>query len=280
MRSLVLFFCLILLPLFADPKDPYQLAVTDGEPSALVAGCVNAITGDLYLDEEDVLVQGYIPLRLPRHYISGDGVGTMASWSFLDHLEAKYKGGEAEHQIKIWDPNGSSYTFRCSADEVQRHLKKKSHTPKFRPPPPQETPGMTNTAHGEISAHHNLKNACVRLEGEGKYFTVYCPDQTTRRYKIHHAHKHFKDVFKKEEEKKLVYLLESETLPSGHRVFYSYDQEDRLTSIRTTNPGGNKTYAAATFRYLHRHKRNGPDVDIELSDGRTLRYRFEPKDHS
>ncbi|MGE0669383.1 MAG: RHS repeat-associated core domain-containing protein [Parachlamydiales bacterium] len=280
MRFLLLFFSLIILPLFADPKDPYQLAVTEGEPSALVAGCVNAITGDLYFNEEDVIVQGYIPLRLPRHYISGDGMGKMASWSFLDHLEAKYKASESEHEIKIWDPNGSSFTFRCSADEVQRHLKKKSHTPKFRPPSSQETPGLTNTASGEISAKHNLKNACVRLEGEGKYFTVYCSDQTTRRYKIHRAHKHFKDVFKKEEEKKLIYLLESETLPSGHKVIYQYDQEDRLTSIRTTNPSGNKTYASAAFRYLHRHQRNGPDVDIELSDGRTLRYRFEVKDHS
>ncbi len=280
MRLLVLLFCIILLPLCADPKDPYQLAVTEGEPSALVAGCVNAITGDLYLDEEDVLVQGYIPLRLPRHYISGDGMGKMASWSFLDHLEAKYKSGETEHQIKIWDPNGSCYTFRCSADTVQRHLKKKSHVPKFRPPAPQETPGLTNTAHAEISAHHNLKNASVRLEEKGKYFTVYCPDQTTRRYKIHHAHKHFKDVFKREEEKKLIYLLESETLPSGHQVFYHYDRKDRLKSIRTTNPSGTKTYASATFRYLHKHEHNGPDVDIELSDGRTFRYRFEPKDNS
>ncbi|MBS0651809.1 MAG: hypothetical protein JSR93_11675, partial [Verrucomicrobia bacterium] len=64
MRFLLIFFSLIILPLFADPKDPYQLAVTEGEPSALVAGCVNAITGDLYFNEEDVIVQGYIPLRL------------------------------------------------------------------------------------------------------------------------------------------------------------------------------------------------------------------------
>lgn len=279
MRYFFLLLSVIFLPLFSDPKDPYQLAVTEGDPSTLVAGCVNAITGDLYLDEEDAIVQGYIPLRLPRHYISGDGMGELAGWSFFEHLEAKYKGGESEHQIKIRDLNGSSYTFRCPAGDVHRHLHKKSHPPKFRPPPPEETPGMTNTAQGEISGRHNLKNAYIRLEEEGKSFTVYCSDQTTKRYKIHHAHKHFKNVFKKEAEQKLIYLLQSETLPSGHQVIYHYDHEDRLDSIRTINPNGSKTYASATFRYLHKHKRNGPDVDIELSDGRTLRYRFEEKDH-
>ena len=277
MRALLFLFSIFLIPLFADPKDPYLLAVTEGEPSALVAGCVNAITGDLYLAEEDVLVQGYVPLRLPRHYISGDGMGTLVGWSFLDHLEAKYKGGETEHQIKIQDPNGSTYTFRCPAEDVLGHFEKKKHPPKFRPPPPEETLGLTNAAQGEISGRNNLKNASIRLEEKGKYFTVYCPDQTTRRYKIHGAKKNFKAVFKGEVERKIKYLLESETLSSGHKVVYHYDDEDRVDHIRTTNPSGTKNYAFASFHYLHRHRHNGPDVDITLSDGRTLRYRFESK---
>ncbi len=63
MRALLLFFLLAAFSLFADPKDPYSLAVTEGEPAALVEGCVNVITGDLYVVAEDVLVQGYVPLR-------------------------------------------------------------------------------------------------------------------------------------------------------------------------------------------------------------------------
>jgi YD repeat-containing protein len=279
MRTLFFFLLLAVCPLFADPKDPYSLAVTEGEPATLVEGCVSAITGDLYLTEEDALIQGYVPLRLPRQYLSGDGKGTLASWSFTNHLKATYKGGETEHKITVQEPNGSTFIFKCPAEEVYNHFQKKKHPPKFRPPSAHETPGLTNTAQGEISGHSNLKNACVRLEDKGKYLTVHCSDQTTRRYKVHHSRKHFKDVFKRDESKKKIkYLLESETLPSGHKVIYNYDKQDRLDNIRTTNPSTNHTYASATFHYQHTHADKIPNVDISLSDGRTLRYRYEEKE--
>src|SRR4030095_11260778 len=98
-----------------------------------------------------------------------------------------------------------------------------------------------------------------------------------RRYKVHHKQKHFKDVFKGEESKKIQYLLESETLSTGHQILYSYDREDRLQNIRTTNPSKTKTYASATFCYHHKHADRIPNVDIHLSDGRTLGYRYEEK---
>ena len=277
MRNILFFFFLAVLPLFADPKDPYSLAVTEGEPSSLAEGCVSVITGDLYLNEVDAMVQAYVPLRLPRQYLSGDGKGTLANWSFINHLSAIYKGKEKEHKITLQEPNGSTFVFKCPEDEVYDHFRKKKHPPKFRPPSAGETPGLTNTSQGDIGGHSNLQNACVRLEEKGKYFTVYCPDQTKRRYKVHHRHKHFKDVFKGEESKKIKYLLESETFPIGHKVIYDYDSEDRLKSIRTANPANNKTYASATFNYHHKHADKIPNVDISLSDGRTLRYQYEQK---
>lgn len=274
----VLFFLFALLQLWADPKDPYSLAVREGEPATLVEGCVSAITGDLYLAETDAVVQGYIPLRLPRQYLSGDGKGPLVNWSFINHLEAIYRGGETEHKVTIQEPNGATFAFKCGAEEVYDHFYRKKHTPRFKPPSAQETPGLTNTSQGTISGHSNLKNAYLRLEDEGKYITAYCSDQTTRRYKVHHERKHFKDVFKSEESRKIKYLLESETLPSGHKVLYKYDDGDRLISLRTTSPDTHTTYASATFRYHHKHADKIPHVDIELSDGRKLSYRYEEKD--
>ncbi len=273
MHILLFLFLLVVFPLNADPKDPYSLAVTEGEPAALVGGCVSAITGDLYLEETDVLVQGYVPLRLPRQYLSGDGRGTLAGWSFINHLEITYKGGEHDHKVTIQEPNGSTFIFKCPADEVHGHFRKKKHPPKFRPPAEGETPGLTSQG-----GKSNLKNASIRLEEHGKYLTVYCADQTARRYKVHHKAKHFKDVFKGEESKKIKYLLESETLHSGHKVIYKYDHEDRLEKIRTTNPSESKTYASAEFHYHHKHKEKIPNVDITLSDGRVLSYRYEEKE--
>lgn len=276
MRFLLFFLCLT-ASLFAEPKDPYSLAVTEGEPAALVEGCVSAITGDFYLNEVDALIQGYIPLRLPRQHLSGDGKGRLAGWSFIDHLHAVYKGGDQEHKITIQEPNGSTFVFKCPAEDVYNHFRKKKHPPKFRPPAGSETLGLTNTSQGEISGRNNLKNAYVRLENEGTYLVVYCSDQTVRRYKVHHEKKHFKDVFTREESSKIKYLLESETLPSGHQVIYNCDKEDRLVSIRTTSPSRNKTYAQASFNYRHKRAEKTPTVDISLSDGRVLSYRYEEK---
>ncbi len=83
MRNLFFFSLLSITSLFASPKDPYSLAVTEGEPATFIEGRVSAITGDLYLQETDAVVQGYVPLRLPRQYLSGDGEGRLAGWSLL-----------------------------------------------------------------------------------------------------------------------------------------------------------------------------------------------------
>ena len=43
-------------------------AVTEGVSAAIVAGAVNAITGDHYVAEADYQIQGAVPLTLPRVY--------------------------------------------------------------------------------------------------------------------------------------------------------------------------------------------------------------------
>ncbi|MBS0620996.1 MAG: RHS repeat protein [Verrucomicrobia bacterium] len=276
MRLLALCF-LSAFSLFADPK----LAVTEGDPASLIEGCVSAITGDLYFAQDDVVVEGYVPLRLPRYYVSGDG--KEEGWSFFNHLEATYRGGDVQHSITIYDTNGSSFIFDTPAEEVfskyrKQHKKRKpsKHQIKFRPQAGQLL-GVTNTSHRSIGGHTNLKNARLYLEVNAETLVFQCCDQTIRSYKVHHKKKHFKDIFKDEECKRLKFLLESELLPTGNKVVYNYDHEDRLTSIRTTSPNGAKTYASATFHYHHKHKDSSPDVDIHTSDGRVLRYRYENK---
>ena len=280
-------FSLVWCSLCADPQ---SLAVTEGEPSALIEGCVSAITGDLYLSTEDVVVQGYIPLRLPRYYLSGDA--KEKTWFFFNHLRAVYKVEKPHHTITVSEMTGSTFTFQADSERVvkehhkydskkrKKKKKKKDGTPKhsvkFRPLT-GEMIGATNTSQAEMGGHTNLKNALVYLEADGTHLTFHCPDGTVRSYKIHHQKRHFKTVFKKNEEGKLRFLLESETLPTGHQVMYTYDHEDRVSLIRTTSPGGGKTYASARFHYHHQHREKSPDVDIELSDGRMLQYRYTDK---
>src|SRR5580693_1473506 len=104
-----LFFLLLSINLIADPKDAYTLAVTEGEPSSLVEGVVSAITGDLYLSQHDAVVQGRVPLPLPRNYLSGNGLGKRHGWFFSEHLQAKFVTEDShDHYITIRDPNGTT----------------------------------------------------------------------------------------------------------------------------------------------------------------------------
>lgn len=275
---------LLSLNLYADPKDPYALAVTEGEPASLIEGMVSAITGDLYFAEQDVLVQGYVPLHLPRYYVSGDGEGKFAGWSFLTHLKATFKALNAtEHTIIVKDPNGAIFTFQGSGEEVKARYddkvygkQKHVHSTKFYPPNASAALGVTNTSQGEISGRTNLKNGFIKLDADGRHFTLYCPDGTMRYYKAHHKQKNFDDVFVGETFKHLDYLLQWEQFPAGHKIFYKYDSEDRVYDIRTTNPDGNKTYASATVHHLHKDPSKDAGSDIQTSDGQTLSYRFEP----
>ena len=77
MRILFILFIFFLKSLLqAD-----TIAVTENDPSTLVEG-VSVITGDFYIQDEDIVIQGTQPIRLSRSYISQKGEGY---WSFLSY---------------------------------------------------------------------------------------------------------------------------------------------------------------------------------------------------
>jgi len=284
----ILLFVLCTLKLLSNPKDAYSMAVTEGEPSSLVEGMVSAITGDLYIEQSDVVIQGYVPLILPRFYLSGDGKGNRAGWSFFEHLVAEYRSSQNEHLITVQDAHQTAVVFYAPASEIvdkyEKRVKRKKHhvsTIKFHPPALSTLPGVTNTAQGEIGARTNLKNASIKMEPDGSYFSLYCPDGTVRCYRAVHHQKHFDDIFLGHAYKTLEYLLQWEKLPTGSMIFYGYDSCNRVNVIRTANLNNTKTYAQATFHYHHENGDKNANFDITTSDGRTLNYRYEKlhKDH-
>lgn len=280
-----LFLLVLSINLIADPKDAYTLAVTEGEPSSLVEGTVSAITGDLYISEADAIIQGCVPVQMPRHYISGDGKGKRAGWIFVDHLFAEFRSDyAANHYITIKDLNGTSFTYQGSAQEVKEQYEKKkyekkkhTHTSKFFPPDTSKMPGLTNTAQGHISALTNLKNAYIKLEPDAEYFHLLCPDGSERCYRNVHDQRNFEKVILGEKHTTLKYILQWEKLTTGTMVLYGYDKYDNIDTIRTApsnNP--NKTYACASFKYHDpKHIDENPSVDIHTSDGRKIQYRFD-----
>jgi len=64
MKKMIIFISFIFsISIFAnEDHNPYLLAITTGEPSALIDSCVNAITGDYVISKNDIIVQGVEPI--------------------------------------------------------------------------------------------------------------------------------------------------------------------------------------------------------------------------
>ena len=70
---------------------PYDQIVFGSEPSAIIDGCVHAITGDYFIDEDDWVVNGHEPIHIRRRYLSSEArTEKFGGWEFFfHHLIAK-----------------------------------------------------------------------------------------------------------------------------------------------------------------------------------------------
>jgi RHS repeat-associated protein len=285
----------LFLIFFCNSLYAHYSAITEGEPSSLIEGIASVITGDLYLSEEDILIEGAEPLRLKRNY-----VGTGKSHSIFPHMFAEFfvPGG----MITVTEPNGTALTYfhRPILEEMEHHHHKKKHKEHHRKKKRKEHknhskhdkqpyifdpidfsrfPGISNTARGALSARNNIKNIHLDLDKDNEHLTVYCSDGTKRRYRALQHQKRStirSGPYKQKVQLQYFYFLESEELGSGNKIVYDWNEENALLSVRTTNPSGTKTYARASFEYFRKKDSSPPDFNVWTSDGRRLEYRYQP----
>ncbi len=245
------------------------LTTTENVPDSIVEGVVSAVSGDIYLSEEDLVIQGVEPVRIRKSYISQKGSGT---WSTAQHLIAQRRLAFA----MVPETNGTMIGYRYERDKKDHKM---LH---FKPLDlGQDGKGLTNTARGFLSAQTNLKNQTLTLEDskEGEILKVHCPDGSCRSYREMHGvppTKIGKDASIKIQH---YYMLMSEQLPNGNFIFYGWDKDNRLNVIRTTDPTKTINYAQASINYHghisekggHKYIKNA-SFDIKTSDQRALQY--------
>src|SRR3990167_8613170 len=242
------------------------LAVTENDPITLIEG-VSVITGDLYLRETDVVVQGVQPIRIGRNYVSQKGRGYFELFSY--HL-ARYSWDAKIRALEITEPSGAVllYQGKRGGSFSIKDL---------------NTKGMTNTARGSVSGKYNLKNQRAEIFSTKKEHTslvVSCADGTKRLYK--NAHDDYDlfllgELFDKKAKllshTKERFLLVEEDLPNGNKILYEWPKNSSDPwMIRSCNLGKNITYAWAKFYSNRKGGRSKGDYGIETSDGRHLEY--------
>jgi len=248
------------------------VATTENDPNAFVSH-VNVITGDLYLKEQDVAVQGLEPIVLTRTYISQKGKG---AWSLFSPLIA-YADTKAKI-LEIPEASGTKLFYRWETPS-----KKSGRL--FSPfNLQQDGKGLSNTSKGKLSGKTNLKNQKIQASSDLSSFFVIAPDGAKRHYR---SKDRFEiDALIEQNPSDLIsfdecYLLVKEELPNGHHIHYDWPESKRAPwRIKSCSGDHAHTFAWVQFSPPEERKgRHSADCSVQTSDGRSLEYFFFPHEN-
>ena len=237
-RMKLLFFPLFcIFPLFAH---------FEHDPAVFIEDRVNALTGEYVSRTCDLVIDAIQPIHLIRTYESSEGIWRICPQKELIVHGEKSGSGKIHYPLlELYEPNGSRLFF----DEVDGEFRL------------QFPKGFANTARGSIGGRTHLGNQRVDLV-DCNTIHVRTPEKTVRVYKKTYNWG-----------RNLVFLLESEELPNGNFIVYTYDTYNRLSTIQSASPSM-EPYAECSFEY-HSTPKLGSDFTVTTSDGQSKTYNFK-----
>ena len=289
MPRILLLFIFSISFLFADDFDAIYQATVASDPSALIEGCVNAITGGVNLNATDIVVNGKEPLSFERAYVNvihhpyamalstnsnEDLQFKKAGWSHLQHIKACFVDSKPT-RLDIYDPNGGFLRFKYKKFEREKKEKERDFQQRKRtavielPILEGYHAGYVNTSRQIINARSNIKNTRAIMHGD-KDILVIRPDGT-------------KSYYHRNKGGKTSYYLTHDDLLNGNKIHYYYDKFQNVIEIKTTNPSGAKEYSKINFSYNHPNEecssrcekdhKNRYDFELQTKDNRKFTYK-------
>ena len=200
-----------------DKQKAPSIQVLEAIPSAVVAGCVNALTGDYFESRQDLSTPGPVPLFVQRSWSSAD-----KKWHF-SHMP----------KLRVGSSKGGSRVIAGYEGDLGSGMKFRKHKGRypFRASDSMFRKGLVNCALGEISGQTNWKNArifSVRKEGKKQLFLLH----GSRSSRV------FGNIKKKGKLHGIKlgkYKLLEEHHPNGNSIAYSYTQDHRLKELAAKN---------------------------------------------
>lgn len=248
---------LLLLLLSTLSAAPFEWISPESDPDAFVQNRVNLIDGDYSPAVSDLTIAGPDALVLHRFYSSKIGGWRIFPERFL------VLGKSSEKGVMGWCGERSGAILPYLARSFEEPLKVDLSS----------AVGVVNTYAGEISGQTNPYNNQIKWKECECDLTL--GDGTHRIYKKVEG---LPSLLLGEELTPLMvaqvidpsyFLLIEEQLPSGNRLFFSYDKEGHLISVEMKNRSLEKSLSWIHFDYEPNR------VAITTSDHRTLHYLFE-----
>lgn len=254
-----------------------QLVSTESDPDAFVQNCVNVINGDYCESAADLVITGPDALILQRFYSTRDSVtGThLGSWRMLPERFLVVGKDPSANSSKVLaftgDRSGGIFPYsgiRNSTGNIQDPLKVDIFSRAI---------GMVNTYAKEINGQNNHTNN--RLYYKNDTCELILGDGTKRIYKkiLRFPSLIFGEelvpLMAEQVEKPEYFLLVQEILPSGNKLFFSYDPSGHIISIEMKNNIEQKVLS--WIRFIYNFQKNHCDIHLETSDVKTLSYNFQ-----
>jgi RHS repeat-associated protein len=253
LQFLFLFFCCFLY------STEYSSVIhSENEPSALVVGKVNAITGKWSIAKKDLVIQGVEPIIIQRTFLERERCWEIAPSLYIEEVISRKR----EHSYLLLESTGAEIRYKFTDEKL---MIENERYKKYVPVGLER--GYTNTSRGAISSRTNLQNNILFIGHKEKHFIFHCADGTVRTYhKVHHGRGR--------------YELLSEHLPNGNWILYEYEiigkdksKTTRLKKILSTNPNKDQIYASAEFIYEDK-KGKKKSFKIRGSDGKSAEYKY------
>src|SRR3989304_10504979 len=302
MLKKIIFFLFSFAFLLAEDSDTQSLATIESDPSAVVE-CVNVMTGQIYINDTDIISPGKEPIYFGKNYLNitdkktnFDEIVLMSTteirryghggWEHFDHLLAfvdyNDRLDKRHRRLDVYEATGAclSYKFEKIEKENAAIFEKKSKKEKKQKACEEKKNkseilelhkrygSFVNTSRGMISARSNyINNVVVKLnEHELK---VYCVDGTIRKY------------FRKDAADKPYYLID-EILPNGNKIRYSYKDFKSLKKIESLDPK-DRVYSSLEFDYEEKKSSKKKIVKeykylLKTHNGKKIEYKYKIKD--
>lgn len=239
---------------------PNALVDFDGEPSAVVGGCVNVVSGNYVENCTDIEIYGHEKLSFERSYASGSPIRDVPFSNWYHNHEGRVVISKKKKEHHAWEtnrgyryfgdwegPGGLSLRFTASGRVQHDILLSLEHDERKK--------GLTNL--GRVSGKTNIKNLqllytkrtshthCFLKNGEGGIST-----------------------FQRRPSDSSFQMLQQAKI-DGNRIDYTYNKLDFLTSIKFRHKNSNKANGLK-FEYS-----NDKNVKLTAQDGRELKYEFD-----
>ena len=234
---------------FGSNFENQHVAASRGGPSSLVDNCVSVITGDYYVHQNDYVTAGYLPIQIPRIYLSSS-INQDGGWGIKACVRARRIGDI----IYINEPDGTPFRYAWNSEKKGYDLHYSSYSQ-----------ALTNICQGQISARNDPRNHLITYEG--KHFVLHGADGSKRRYReTKFERDHGKRV------SKYYYALDWEQVPNGNASYFTWDKH-ALVKIEQKDPTGAITYSSVEYKG-HDQSGKHPKTIIHTSDHKRLVYRY------